>query len=61
MLAAPSIAIDLPMKILVAEDKGGGASISYNSTRFLAERHGVPADLIKNLSVVEQLAAAAAS
>ena len=61
MLAAPSIAIDLPLKILVAEDKDGRASISYNSTLFLAERHGVSTDVIENLSVVEQLAAAAAS
>jgi uncharacterized protein (DUF302 family) len=61
MLAAPSIAIDLPMKILVAEDKDGRASISYNSPSFLAERHGLSTDLMENLSVVEQLAAAAAS
>src|SRR5579863_6866421 len=42
MLAAPSIAIDLPLKILVAEDGAGKVSISYNSAQFLAERHGVP-------------------
>ena len=31
MLAAPSVAIDLPLKILVAEDAQGKAWISYNS------------------------------
>src|ERR1700750_772985 len=46
MLASPSIAIDLPLKILVAEDAAGKVSISYNSTEYLAERHGVPAQLI---------------
>ena len=60
MLAAPSIAIDLPLKILVAEDGAGKVWISYNSVEFLAERHGVPAELMKNLAVIEALASAAA-
>jgi len=61
MLAAPSIAIDLPLKILVAEDDAGKVWISYNSVRYLADRHGMPADLLKNLAVIEGLANAAAS
>ena len=61
MLAAPSIAIDLPLKILVAEDEAGQVWISYNSPQYLAERHGVPAELMKNLAVIEALANAAAS
>lgn len=61
MLAAPSMAIDLPLKILVAEDSAGQTSISYNSIQYLAERHGLAPDLLKSLSVVEGLAAAAAS
>ena len=61
MLAAPSIAIDLPMKILVAEDTAGKVSISYNSSDFLGQRHGVPAELMKNLAVIEALANATAS
>ena len=61
MLAAPSIAIDLPLKILVAEDGAGKVWISYNSPQFLAERHGVPAELMKNLAVIEALANAAAN
>jgi uncharacterized protein (DUF302 family) len=59
MLAAPSIAIDLPLKILVAEDAAGKVWISYNSTQYLAGRHGVPAELMKNLAVIEGLASAA--
>ena len=60
MLAAPSIAIDLPLKILVAEDEAGKVWISYNSAQYLAERHGVPEELMKNLAVIETLATAAA-
>jgi uncharacterized protein (DUF302 family) len=50
MLAAPSLAIDLPMKALIAEDAAGKVSVTYNSPDYLQERHGVPADLIKNLA-----------
>jgi uncharacterized protein (DUF302 family) len=57
MLAAPSIAIDLPLKILVREDSGGKVWISYNSPAYLQERHNVPQELIENISVVETLAA----
>ena len=61
MLAASSIAIDLPLKILVAEDGAGKVWVSYNSAQYLADRHGVPAELMKNLAVIEMLANAAAS
>jgi uncharacterized protein (DUF302 family) len=49
MVAAPSLAIDLPMKVLVAENEQGEVSVTYNSPEYLKERHGVPDDLIKNL------------
>jgi uncharacterized protein (DUF302 family) len=60
MLAAPSIAIDLPLKILVWEDSQGKVWVSYNSPEYLKERHGLPADLVPNIAVVEVLAAKAA-
>jgi uncharacterized protein (DUF302 family) len=50
MLAAPSLAIDLPLKALIAEDAAGKVSVTYNSPEYLQERHDVPADLIKNLA-----------
>jgi uncharacterized protein (DUF302 family) len=53
MLASPSIALDLPIKILIAEDEQKKVWISYNSAEYLAERHAVPADLLKNLALVE--------
>ncbi len=60
MLAAPSIAIDLPLKILVWEDAQGKVWVSYNSLAYLQERHGVPPELRPNLAAVEALAARAA-
>ena len=60
MLAAPSIAIDLPLKILVWQDREGKVWLSYNSPEYLRERHGVPAELLANIAVVETLAANAA-
>ena len=50
MVAAPSLAIDLPLKVLVAEDAEGGVWVTYNSPDYLQERHGVPQELMKNLA-----------
>jgi uncharacterized protein (DUF302 family) len=60
MLAVPSIAIDLPLKILVWEDGEGKVWISYNSPDYLRARHGLPAGLLANIAVVETIAAKAA-
>lgn len=56
MLAAPSVAIDLPLKILVWEDGQGKVWASYNSPKYLKERHGLPEELLQNIAVVEALA-----
>ncbi|MGC1362910.1 MAG: DUF302 domain-containing protein [Silvibacterium sp.] len=60
MLAAPSTALDLPMKILVAEDPDGHVVLSWNDPAWLQQRHGFPPDLIASLAVIETLAAKAA-
>jgi uncharacterized protein (DUF302 family) len=60
MLASPSIAIDLPLKILVSQDAAGKVWVSYNSSAYLKERHGLPENLLQNIAVVETLAAKAA-
>jgi uncharacterized protein (DUF302 family) len=60
MQAAPSSAIDLPLKILVWEDKQGKTWVSYNSPEYLAERHSLPQELIANIAIVEALALKAA-
>ena len=57
MLTAPSIAIDLPLKILVWEDAQGKVWVSYNSRDYLGSRHGLPPELLQNIAVVETLAA----
>ena len=60
MLAAPSVAIDLPLKILVWEDAQGKVWVSYNSPAYLQQRHGISPELLQNIAVVETLAAKAA-
>jgi uncharacterized protein (DUF302 family) len=50
MVAAPSLAIDLPLKVLVAEDASGNVSVTYNSPAYLQERHSVPSELINNIA-----------
>ena len=56
MLAAPSSALDLPLKILIWEDIQGKVWVSYNSPEYLRERHGIPQELLQNIAVVETLA-----
>jgi uncharacterized protein (DUF302 family)/uncharacterized membrane protein YidH (DUF202 family) len=56
MLAAPSSAIDLPLKILVWEDGQGKVWVSYNNADYIKERHNLPQDLMQNIAVVETLA-----
>jgi uncharacterized protein (DUF302 family) len=60
MLAAPSIAIDLPLKILVWEDERGQAWVSYSAPEYLRDRHNLPAALMANIAVIETLASKAA-
>lgn len=50
MVAAPSLAIDLPLKALVAEGAEGKVTVTYNAPEYLRQRHGMTADLIKNLA-----------
>ena len=56
MLAAPSSAIDLPLKILLREDALGKVWITYNSPEYLQERHNLPQEWLQNIAVVETLA-----
>jgi uncharacterized protein (DUF302 family) len=59
MIASPSIAIDLPLKILVWEDADGKVWLSYNAPEYLQVRHGLPQELIANIGVAGALAAKA--
>jgi uncharacterized protein (DUF302 family) len=60
MLASPTVAIDLPLKILIHEDEAGRVLLSYNSAQYLKDRHGIPEELLANIAGVEALAAQAA-
>src|SRR6202165_6028825 len=53
MVAAPSLAIDLPLKALVWEDADGKVWISYNAPAYLQARHGLPQELVHNIAAVE--------
>jgi uncharacterized protein (DUF302 family) len=59
MLAAPSSAIDLPLKILIWEDGQGKVWLSYNSPEYLKQRHGLPQELMQNITIIEMLASKA--
>ena len=56
MITVPSIAIDLPLKILIWEDADGKAWVTYNSPAYLQERYGLPPELMQTITVVETFA-----
>jgi uncharacterized protein (DUF302 family) len=60
MLASPSSAIDLPLKILVWEDANDKVWVTYNSPIYLQERHNIPPELLQSIAVIEPLAKKAA-
>ena len=60
MIASPTIAIDLPLKVLVWEDADSKTWISYNAPTYLQARHRLPPELVQNIAVVEALAVKAA-
>ena len=55
MLASPSSAIDLPLKVLVRQDQDGSVAIVYNSPAYLGARHKLPEELLKNIAGIEAL------
>jgi len=60
MLAAPTAALDLPLKILVWEDADGKVWLTYNSVEFIRQRHSLTAALSANIAVIDTLARKAA-
>lgn len=55
MLASPSAALDLPLKVLISEDANGDVWLTYNNPAYLEARHGFPSELTKLVDVVEAL------
>ena len=60
MLASPTVALDLPLKILIWEDADGKVWLTYNSVEFIRQRHNLAADLAANIAVIDTLARKAA-
>ncbi len=58
MIAAPTLAIDLPLKILVAEDEDGTVSMAYNTAEYIADRHGLARSQAAALGAGDALTAA---
>jgi len=56
MVAAPTLAIDLPLKALAWQDADGNVWLSYNGPEYLQKRHGIPEELMKNIAVIKVLA-----
>jgi uncharacterized protein (DUF302 family) len=61
MVAAPSSALDLPLKVLVSEEADGKVWLSFNAPEYLASRHGIPAELVANIAGIRALVGAAAA
>ena len=59
MVAAPSLALDLPLKVLAWQDNAGRSWVSYNAPDYLQQRHGFPAALLGNIAGLEKLLQAA--
>lgn len=55
MLVSPSLALDLPLKLLISEDNSGEVLISYNSSQYLKDRHNIPESLIRNISGIPSI------
>lgn len=51
----PTLAIDLPLKVLVWEDAEGNVFASLNRAEYLGKRHGVPAEVYAPLAGAEKL------
>lgn len=61
MVKAPSLAIDLPLKLLVSEDRDGAVSMTYNSPPYLAARHGLTTADVHPFQVTAAIAEEAAN
>jgi len=54
MAASPMAALDLPLKVLIWDDRGQ-TKVSYYAPAEIAARHGLGPDLEKNLAAIDTL------
>ena len=60
MIAAPTLALDFPLKIIVSEDAKVKVWVTYNSPQYLKERHNIPDELLKNIAGIIDIAESSA-
>jgi uncharacterized protein (DUF302 family) len=61
VVAAPTVALDLPLRVLIFEDEQGAVWLAYNDAEYLRERHQLPDSLVANISILPELVARAIS
>ncbi len=61
MVESPTLALDLPLKILVWQAPDETTWVGYNTPEYLGARHGLRDDLLQNLQAVRILAEGAAN
>jgi len=61
MQAVQQIGIDLPLRVLVYLDSDGNAWIAYYSPSWLAQRHGLPAQMTPSVSALTTMLEAVAA
>jgi uncharacterized protein (DUF302 family) len=59
MIAAPTIAIDLPLKALIWQDENNSVWLTYNDPNYLKERHAIPDNLLQNIAGIGPICAEA--
>ena len=55
MQASPQAALDLPLRVLVREDAGGQALVSFHPIISMLQQAGVPEPLAKRLEPAQSL------
>ena len=55
MAAAPSVALDLPLKVLAWQDDSNRCWVSFNAPEYLQQRHGFPEGLMANIAGLQKL------
>jgi uncharacterized protein (DUF302 family) len=55
MVAEPTIALDLPLKVLAWEAADGKVWLSYNDPHYLQQRFSLSDELVKNIAVIAPL------
>lgn len=55
MVAQPTIALDLPLKVLAWEATDGKVWVSYNDPNYLKERFSLSDELVKNIAIIAPL------